>query len=486
MDDVKSLPMAEEAEAGVVGSLLLDAYSTVDLAVNKYRLRPEAFWNKKWRRLYEVMTTMVEHGHDVGLCSLMAELERTEALDEVGGYAAVEGLIDRVPTSAHAEYFCDLVRQKWIMRECIYRARELINDCHVADRGDTLLAGVAERFLEIADQVVRTRSRREVLNEIVNQVELVGKPGYVFPGVSTPWPELNEKLNGGFQNGRLHILAGEQSAGKTTFEGVLCEHAARTGYPVGRATLDADEVELLQRDLSRNAGVSLPKMLGGYVFDNGVKKLRGAVDRIADYPMYFYEECFTVGHFATWARMMKARKGIKLLTLDYIQLMITGDAQVDRDDIRRVGYVALTLKRLAKELNLPVLILSQFNRQGKSADRYPLLNDLKNSSVLEEAVFTAILLYKDRKCRETHFRRPVWVDLAKNKNGQRGALEFWMRPNYFNFEYAGEDAFESEDAAERLDARAGDGPLGALGAGREGDTGVACTGKDEGYEPEMF
>ena len=259
-----------------------------------------------------------------------------------------------------------------------------------------------------------------------------------------PWETLTELLCG-LEPG-LTLLAARPSRGKTTMEDQVALWTAAKGLKVGRITLDSTREELLQRAMCRKAGVSLPKLKWGYAGRSQLAAVREAKDLLQDYGMMFDDTSREIRQICTRARAWKMRHGLDLLTVDYVQLIDASEMGYRASDANaRVGYVSKTLKGLALELRVPVLALSQLNRAVEKEGREPQLSDLRDSGSLEQDAAKVLFTAKARKVEEFKQLRPVWVDVAKNQDGETGKLEFWLYPHYFRFERAQNDFEDLEE-----------------------------------------
>jgi replicative DNA helicase len=262
------------------------------------------------------------------------------------------------------------------------------------------------------------------------------------PGLETPWPAVTE-LMAGLEVG-LTILAGRPSQGKTTIEDQIVVGLAARGVPVGRITLDSTPEELMARAMCRMAGVSLPKLKFGWAGRSNLARVRQARDILAQYPMYITDQEREIRGICARARAWRIHHGIELLTVDFVQLVEAADmGRSQWDRVACVSYVSKTLKALAFQLKIPVLVLSQLSRAVEKDGREPVLSDLRDSGSLEQDAEKVAFVYKDRsKCRAMEAEAPgitkkiraTWLDVLKHKNGQTDRQALWMRPHYFRFD----------------------------------------------------
>jgi replicative DNA helicase len=457
-------PYSEEAEKAALGSMLMDAVRVMPLAMN-LKIKPVAFYVPAHAEIFEAALGLHTAGKPVDVLTVEEDLKHTGKLEKVGGSQYLQGLVDATPTSAHAEYYLNIIRQKGLLRAEISLHTELIGECFQEEDGDSHVRQVPARFAEIIEGVTREVSNIETMNKLVDrwrEAKLHNKPAI---GLTLPWTKLTELLCG-LETG-VTILAGRPSQGKTTIEDEVSVWNAADGIPVARVTLDSSRDELLGRTLCRKAGVSLPKLKFGFAGESQLAKIEEVKEVIADYPMWINDTDRDWRSICTWARLMKAKHDIQLLTVDYLQLISAPEmGRSEWDANARITYVSGQLKKLSFELGIPVLVLSQLNRAVEKDGREPKLSDLRDSGAIEQDASKVLFVYRDEdKVKEmekndpkaTKHRRPMWVDVLKHKDGVTGKLPYWMYPPYFRFvEIGGVDFEETTDQEEGLYATLGD------------------------------
>lgn len=444
-------PHSDESERAILGAMMLQPDTVIPLARVKYRVAPEAFYIPWHRALFELICGLADKGRSVDLLSVCETARVTGMVESCGGESFIEGCIDVCPTAAHADYYLDTIRQRWIQRGIIHRGKKLVQEAYEAERGEDLLAVAPQRFADIVDAVVVEPDNGALMDASVQKWEdakafqegdASKRPAV---GISTPWKIITELLCG-LEPG-LIVLGGRPSAGKTTMEDMLAIHAAEAGVAVARGTLDTTHQQLLERTLCRKAGVSLPKLKFGFAGRSQLASCRQARDHIAKLPIFINENLTYVEEFCSWVKMMKARRNIGLATFDYVQLLRpqTGSSFLQDNENARGEYISSMLKRLGNELKIPIVALSQLNRMVEKDNRNPNMSDLRGSGGLEQAADKVVFLYKDKeKATEmdekshgaTKHKRPVWFDVVKHKNGECGMIPMWLHAPYFRFEIA--------------------------------------------------
>jgi replicative DNA helicase len=470
-------PFSEEAERAVLGSALIDSEKVIPLLREQYGTSKQHFYVPAHNYLWEVLDGMFCDGNKVDLLTVGERLKNAGLLEKVGGYVRLEQLIDGTPTSAHVEYYADIVRKNFLLRSVSMIACELIDEVYqpeVVKDPETFLGSIPDRFFDLAEVTGhQERSRAEVFQTVIDEVreakerqdairrgEPVGPPPYV----STGFDEVDMALGGGMRN-FLYILGAEQSAGKTTLAAQIARNVARNcrgREQVLILSLDADQEEHAARDMTYASGVSLPRLMAGFARHDQVERYAESSGRLTPLPIVIDEHSCTLPQQLSKIRMLNMKGPLKLIVMDYIQLSRIGDHRIDMDRNYAVSALAKAYKAIAREIGCPFLALSQFNNQGKrDMSRFAMMGDLRDSGELAEVPHGIWLLSKDRDLKENgkvihhgapeeNHIRPVWWDLAKNKNGPVGKVEMWLYAHYFRFEAAGEGAFEeAREKAER-------------------------------------
>jgi replicative DNA helicase len=465
-DRQRALPHSEEAERAVLGSVLVEPVRVMAMLTGMYLFTNAHFYSPAHRLLWEQMDELFRTGQPIDMISVSERLKNEGVFDEVGGYPFIEGLIDGVPTAAHAEFYAQQVRAKWILRRVIGIARDVIDAAYMptaSEHPEEFLAQCPNQFMQVASGVVKEERRADAYAAVVAEVEEVKerqeliKQGLPVPPpkfVSTPWPELNESIGGGYRN-YFHVIGAESSAGKTTLVGQLAEHVSGTlGKKVHFISMDADAQEHAARDMSRNSGVSLPKLMSGFARRDQIAAFKREMDRLAGLPITIDSRSFTLDAQEASFRMSHMRSPVGLVIIDYFQLTRIGDHKVDMMENYRISACCKRYKEWAREFGVPVIGLSQVNRSAHTQNRFIMKQDLRGSGEIDEVAHTILLMYKDMDikdgkgkmvrtaAKEENHIRPVWWEWVKNKNGPLGAFETWLYANYFRFEVAPEGAFD--------------------------------------------
>lgn len=462
-------PYSEEAEMAAIGAMLMDCDRIMPLAI-RMKLGPEAWYVPALRTITEAVWAVWEkRAGSVDAITVQARLQETGLLDGIGGGVMLGRCIDQAVVAAHGEHYLEIVREKWILRRVIKASLENEQRARTSEEpAATVVSKSSDAYREIIAQVVHDVPLVEVMDARIaewrkaHEMREAGeqpKPGLPLP---KDWRVLND-LTCGLEVG-VTILAGRPSAGKTTMEDNISTFlAAYEGVPVGRITLDSTREELVGRMLARVGNVSLPKLKFGYARAGQIAATQAGRDELEGLPMWIEDQERDIAGIAARARHWAITKQIKLLTIDYIQLIgASCMGKSEWDTQRRVSYVSARLKQLAFELKIPVLVLSQLSRKGESdGDAEPDLTHLRDSGAIEQDADKVAVLQIDAKKREqmeedrpgaTKKKRPVVWWMLKHKNGEIGRCAMWLYPAYFRFEQAvqfdpqaGNQAFADDD-----------------------------------------
>ncbi len=363
-------PYSEEAEKGVLGAILLDFERALNLAIESHII-PETFYIPAHSIIYGAMETLQKQGQAIDILTLTAFLSSQDKLASVGGNAYIEQLVDSTPTAAHAEYYIDIIRQKYLLRQIINCSRDAENACYSGEQdADKLLSQVEQNFLDITEnQHGEVVLWDDAIKEVMGHVERVyqTKRG-MDTGVSTGFANIDHKLSG-LRPGEMIVLAARPSMGKTSLAMNIAENVALgklsvDGKPhaVGIFSLEMSYMSLVTRMLCCHAGVSGFKLAQGYVSSEFHGNLVQAASVLSKAPIIMDDTGgLDVMELRARARRMKKKYGIELIVIDYLQLLNCREYARQGRQLE-TSAISSNLKSMAKELNLPVLVLSQLSR----------------------------------------------------------------------------------------------------------------------------
>ena len=444
---LRAPPYSAEAERGVLGSVLLDVGNdnrVLDLCIEN-GVRAEAFFSPANRLLFETLSEMSRAGATIDPLTLNERLRALNRLDEVGGTAYIQALIDETPTAAHAEYYINIVRQKHLLRTVIDCARDAERRCYdEAISADLILGEVEQKFLGIGERRDGTGTTwPQAIGNTMGHIERLFSlgPGAVA-GLPTGFTNLDRKLKG-LRNGEMIVLAARPSMGKTSLAMNIAECVARgkdiygrdmkgdhnRPHPVAVFSLEMSTESLAMRMLCGFAGVPSFQIDQGLISPKKIhQQLTRAASDLAKAPIYVDDTGgIDVMDMRARARRLKKRYKIELIVIDYLQLCNCREFAKQGRQIE-TSQISGQIKAMAKELNLPVIVLSQLSRapeqRGDKTNR-PKLSDLRDSGAIEQDADVALLLRRPCKAQgdpEYEDKRLAIVDVAKHRNGPTGEV----------------------------------------------------------------
>lgn len=426
-------PYSEEAERGVLGAALLDAVRVIPLAVER-GLQPDSFYVPAHQALFEVMLGMVHEGRPVDLLTVGDRLRDLKQIEGIGGAAFLERLVDSTPTAAHAEYYVDIVRQKFLLREIINRAREAIDASFSSEEpADDLLNKVEQAFFEIKGmQKTLITPWPDLVKEAMTEIEKIFQLKRGLTGLASGFRDLDDLLMG-FQPSDMIVLAARPSMGKTSLALNIAENIAlgisdQTPRPVGVFSLEMSREQLVRRMICSRAEVPSHKLRGGYISQDHHKLLIQAASELTKAPIYLDDSAALDGlELRSRARRLKQKHDVEMIVVDYLQML--NFPQFAREGRQReTAAISGTLKAMAKELRIPVLVLSQLSRapELRSEKAIPRLADLRDSGAIEQDADVVLMLRRPSRYAEEGEQvdeRLAVVEVAKHRNGPTGLVE---------------------------------------------------------------
>jgi len=429
-------PQNVEAEMCVLGSLMLDkdaVYRVADF------LRPEDFYKNEHRAIYETMLELFSRHTPIDLISMTTRLKEKGELKTIGGHSYITTLVNTVPTASHVTHYAKSVQQKRILRDLIEASH------HIGELGyreeadvDTLLDEAEQKVFSISKDLLRQGFQpiKDALDEAWERLDKLHKGEGALRGVSTGFPELDNYL-AGLQKSDFVVLASRPSLGKTSLALNIAKNVAiKEKKAVGVFSLEMSREQLTDRLLASEANVDLWKLRTGRLSDEGEEndftRIRDAMDSLSEAPLYIDDvPSPTVMQLRTMARRLQAEHDIALLVIDYLQLIKSNDRSESR--VQEVSEISRSLKALAKELNIPVLALSQLSRAVEMrTDAMPKLSDLRESGSIEQDADVVMFIYREDKAKKNSNRKNIAdILIEKHRNGPTGKVEL-----YFNDETA--------------------------------------------------
>jgi replicative DNA helicase len=420
----RTLPHNLEAERSVLGAILIqnDAYNTaVEL------LRPEDFYRDAHRRIFDKIIALAERRTEVDFVTLKEELGRAGELDTVGGPAYVASLVDGVPRATNVEYYAKIVKEKSVLRNLIAAANTILLDAYEADQEASEILDRAEQSIfHIAEGGIRTGfvSLHDLAETSVEAIQKAHEEKKTITGVATGFEDL-DRLTSGFQRSDLIIVAARPSMGKTSLALNIAQHVGtRSKRTVGVFSLEMSKEQLFMRMLSSEAMIDGHALRTGYLRTEEWGQLTEALGVLGQAKV-FIDDTPGIGvlEMRAKSRRLQSEHGLDLLVVDYIQLM-QGRGRFD-NRTQELGAISRALKGLAKELNIPVVVLSQLSRAPEArSDHRPQLSDLRESGALEQDADVVLLIYReDAYNREAENAGVAEIIIAKQRNGPTDTIK---------------------------------------------------------------
>ena len=401
------------------------------------RIRPDDFYRPAHRRIFQAVVSLFGRGEAIDSVTVSEELRRTGELEEVGGKPYIFHLVSSVPAASNAAYYARIVEETALLRRLIEvsqqaaaMAFESADDAdHIVDQVEQLVFSVAEKRL--GDNFSHIR---ELLHEQLEHVEKLQERGSSITGVPTGFVDL-DNLTSGLQPSNLVIVAARPSFGKTSLALNIAQQAAADHQvPVAIFSLEMSRTELVQRLVCAEALVDVSKLRRGQLSDQDWSRLATAVGRLADAPIFIDDtESVTVLEIRAKARRLKQKSGLGLVIIDYLQLMSGPRRSENRQ--QEISEISRSLKILARELEVPVIAVSQLSRAVESRqDKRPMLADLRESGAIEQDADVVMFIYRDEVYNaDSTDKGTAEILLAKHRNGPDGRLKLTFLENYTKF-----------------------------------------------------
>src|SRR5262250_3128453 len=391
----RTLPHNLEAERSVLGAILLhnDAFNLAAEVIDS-----GDFFRDAHRRIFDRMVKLSERSGAIDLVTLKDELSRSGELDDVGGPAYIAALVDGVPRSMNVEHYARIIKEKSTLRNLILSANKILATAYDgAEEADVILDQAEHAIFAIADDKVRDGfvSMRDLAHSSLETIEKLSARKELVTGVPTGFTDLDE-MTSGLQSGDLVIVAARPSMGKTSLVLNIAQHVGtRTDMTVGFFSLEMSKEQLFLRMLTGEARIDAHRLRGGFLGERDWGRLSQAIGTLSEAKI-FIDDAPGIGVLEMRAkcRRLAAEHGLNLVIIDYIQLM-QGRGRFENRTLE-IAAISRSLKGLAKELNVPIVVLSQLSRAPESrSDHRPQLSDLRESGALEQDADVVAFIYRD-------------------------------------------------------------------------------------------
>jgi replicative DNA helicase len=437
-NDLKVPPQNIEAERSVLGALMLDKDAIIKVA-NLIRLGD--FYKDSHNLIYEAMVELYEQREPIDVLSLSNRLEEKKQLEKIGGSSYLTTLVNSVPSSSNITHYAKVVQKKSTLRKLIITASEIVELGYkesedvekILDEAEQKLFGVSQKYIK--QDFVPIKS---ILEAAFNRIDELHKGDHQLRGVPSGYPDLDNIL-AGFQKSDLVILAARPSIGKTTLALDLARQiAVQQKLPVGIFSLEMSSDQLIDRMLAAESGVDLWRLRTGRLKsgegDDDFQRIGEAMGILSEAPIFIDDAgSANVMEMRTMARRLQSEHNVGLIIIDYLQLMEGRGGGDNR--VNEISEISRSLKQLARELNIPIIALSQLSRAVESrSPQIPKLSDLRESGSIEQDADIVMFLYReDREKPDTPNKNIVEVHIAKHRNGPVGRISLYFNENSTTF-----------------------------------------------------
>ena len=436
MDRTRELPHDLDAERAILGAMLIDkdaAEEVLNLAI------PEDFYEDGHKLIYEGMMYLRQNRRPVDVTTITTYLMDKNILDKVGGVDYLLTLSEAVPTTAHVRFYLESLKNKSLLRRLIHESTEIIRRSYddVGNMND-FISDVEREFLN----VTRDRNAGEfqnvdtVVKEVTERLTILQRNGGLVSGVKTGFKEL-DRLTSGFQKGDLVIIAARPSVGKTAFALNIANNAAHNSEEaVAVFSLEMPAMQLVTRLISCAGSISNDTLKTGSVLRENTNRYYAAADRVAKLNLYIDDTAsIKIGEIAAKCRRLKQEHGLRMVVIDYLQL-ISGPSQSRESRQQEVSDISRQLKAMARELECPVVALSQLSRQVEQRKGKPMLSDLRESGSIEQDADIVAFLHREdyqHKEKEAETNGLTEIIVAKHRNGATDTIAVVFEKQYSRF-----------------------------------------------------
>ncbi len=446
-DGSRELPHSREAEQSVIGSILSNSKSISEAAE---LVSASDFYIPANREIYSVILELFNENTAIDIVTVSDRLSQKDRLDNVGGIEYLAEIASSVPTTQHVAYYSQIIKEKSMLRKLITAGSAICDMAYsgtddvtrILDRSENLIFDIANQS-EKSDIVPISDVVMETYRELVDNYLTDGK----MNGLDTGFVELNNRT-GGFHGGELILIAGRPGMGKSSFAVNIAEHAAiKNGKPVAIFNLEMPKTQIVNRILCSQALVETGKLRTGELDPDDWVSVCNELSKIHTSPIYIDDSStITVSEIRAKCKRLKQTKGLSMIVIDYLQLMQSNRRSENRQ--QEISEISRSLKVLAKELDIPVVALSQLSRASESrSDKRPMLSDLRESGAIEQDADMVMFLYRDEYYnKESKDRGLAECIVAKHRQGETGTFKLgWkgMYTKFVNVEYVADDGKES-------------------------------------------
>jgi replicative DNA helicase len=431
-------PQSIEAEQSVLGSLMIDKNAIIKIAdlVNE-----DDFYKNSHGKIYKTMLYLYEHHEPIDLLSLSNRLKETGEMEQIGGRSYLASLANAVPTAANIVHYAKIVAKKSVLRKLIDNASQIVSAAYdETGEIDKTLDEAEQKIFSVSQKHIRQDFTpvKPILEEAFDRIDELHKNKGKLRGIPTGFGDLDNIL-AGLQKSNLIILGARPSVGKSSLGLDLVRHAAvKEKVPVGIFSLEMSKEEVIDRLICAEANIDLWKLRTGRLSDSGenddFSRIGHAMGVLSEAPIFVDDSAsINVMEMRTMARRLQAEHGLKMLVIDYLQLM-EGRGNTD-NRVQEVSEISRSLKGLARELNIPIVALSQLSRGIESrTDQRPKLSDLRESGSIEQDADVVLFIYREDKTKtDSENKNIAEIMVAKHRNGPVGSVKLFFNEQTTSF-----------------------------------------------------
>jgi replicative DNA helicase len=424
-----------EAEQSVLGSLMLDKDAIIKVAD---LVRADDFYKDAHSDIYETVIELYDKHEPIDVLSLSNRLEEKGQLERMGGSSYLASLVNSVPSASNVAHYAKVVQKKALLRRLISAASDILEMGYdESEDVDKILDEAEQRLFKISQKYIKQDfiPIKSILENAFERIDELHKGGNAFRGVPSHFPDLDNLLSG-FQKSDLLILAARPSVGKTTFALDLARQiAVYNKTPVGIFSLEMGSDQLVDRMIAAQSGVDLWKLRTGKLQNDDFQKIGEAIGILSEAPIFIDDSgSLNILEMRTMARRLQAEHNLGIIIIDYLQLM-EGRNRSGDNRVQEISEISRGLKQLARELNIPIIALSQLSRAVESRpDQKPKLSDLRESGSIEQDADVVMFLYReDRVKPDTPNKNIVDVIVAKHRNGRVDTVQLYFQDTSTTF-----------------------------------------------------
>jgi replicative DNA helicase len=440
-------PHSPEAEQGMLGCVFLSPNECMGECIEKFKGDPEVLYDLRNQTIFGVLLEMYDKREAIDIITVQQRLKDKQLLEEVGGISYLAALPDTVPSSANLSYYLDIVQEKYLLRKMIHTCTDVVGRVYDYEgEVDALMDEVERDILRISESRVQSQTTtiKDLVKKAITTIEDFHQRQGMLTGVGTGFTDL-DKMTSGLHGGEMVVIAARPSMGKTSLAMNIAEYVSiEQRLPVGVFSLEMTSESLVLRMLCSRSRVNLRNVREGFLAERDFPKLTGSAGKLANAPLFIDDSsALSILQLRAKARRMSQQYGIKLFVVDYLQLLHSTARRAENRQ-QEIADISSGIKSLAKELNVPVIVLSQLNRElEREKNRKPRLSDLRESGAIEQDADVVGLLYKPSSGDDEESGSaaeedaiPVNLLIAKQRNGPTGDVNLTFLKSYTRFESA--------------------------------------------------